>query len=48
VVVGFAVGSLGAAGEAALRVWSLALPASLALLAFATEFAAEPAGERAS
>jgi len=36
VIVGFAIGcGLGAAGEAAAGLWSLALPASLALLAFA-------------
>ncbi len=43
VIVGFAVGcGLGAACEAALDLWSLALPAGLALLAFAMGFAAEP------
>jgi uncharacterized membrane protein YoaK (UPF0700 family) len=42
-IVGFAVGcGLGAACEAALDLWSLALPACLALLAFAMGFAAEP------
>jgi uncharacterized membrane protein YoaK (UPF0700 family) len=46
VIAGFAVGcGLGAACEAALDLWSLALPASLALLAFAMGFAAEPARE---
>jgi uncharacterized membrane protein YoaK (UPF0700 family) len=41
VIVGFVVGcGLGAAGEAALGLWSLALPAGLALLAFAMGFAA--------
>jgi hypothetical protein len=35
-IAGFALGcGLGAAGEAALGLWSLALPAGLALLAFA-------------
>jgi uncharacterized membrane protein YoaK (UPF0700 family) len=49
VIVGFAVGCrLGAAGEAALGLWSLVPPAGLALLAFAMGFAAEPAEERAS
>lgn len=43
VIVGFAVGcGLGAACEAALDLWSLALPACLALLAFAMGFTAEP------
>jgi uncharacterized membrane protein YoaK (UPF0700 family) len=38
-VVGFAIGcGLGAAGEAVLGLWSLALPASLALLALAMGF----------
>jgi uncharacterized membrane protein YoaK (UPF0700 family) len=42
-IVGFTVGcGLGAACEAALGTWSLALPAGLALLAFAMGFAAEP------
>jgi uncharacterized membrane protein YoaK (UPF0700 family) len=42
-IVGFTVGcGLGAASEAALGTWSLALPAGLALLAFAMGFAAEP------
>jgi uncharacterized membrane protein YoaK (UPF0700 family) len=41
VIVGFVVGcGLGAAGEAALGLWSMALPAGLALLAFAMGFAA--------
>ena len=36
---GFTVGcGLGAAGEAAIGLWSLALPAGLALLAFALGF----------
>jgi uncharacterized membrane protein YoaK (UPF0700 family) len=49
VIVGFGAGcGLGGACEAALGMWSLALPASLALLAFALEFAAEPDGERGS
>ena len=49
VIVGFAVGcGLGAACEAALGLWSLALPAGLALLAFAMGFAAEPDGGRGS
>ena len=44
-LVGFAVGcAIGAACEAALDLWSLALPAGLALLAFAMGFAAEPDG----
>jgi uncharacterized membrane protein YoaK (UPF0700 family) len=44
-IVGFIVGcGFGAACEAALGTWSLALPAGLALLAFATGFAAEPDG----
>jgi hypothetical protein len=39
---GFSVGcGLGAACEAALGTWSLALPAGLAMLAFAIGFAAE-------
>jgi uncharacterized membrane protein YoaK (UPF0700 family) len=42
-IVGFTAGcGLGAACEAALGAWSLALPAGLALLAFAMGFAAEP------
>jgi uncharacterized membrane protein YoaK (UPF0700 family) len=42
VIVGFTVGcGLGAACEAALGTWSLALPASLAMLAFVIGFAAE-------
>jgi uncharacterized membrane protein YoaK (UPF0700 family) len=42
-IVGFTAGcGLGAACEAALGTWSLALPAGLALLAFAMGFAAEP------
>ncbi len=42
-IFGFAVGcGLGAACEAALGLWSPALPACLALLAFAMGFAAEP------
>ena len=45
VIVGFAVGcGIGAACEAAFRLWSLALPAGLALLAFAMGFTAEPDG----
>jgi uncharacterized membrane protein YoaK (UPF0700 family) len=49
VIVGFAVGcGIGAACEAAFRLWSLALPAGLALLAFAMGFAAEPDGGRSS
>jgi uncharacterized membrane protein YoaK (UPF0700 family) len=40
-IVGFAVGcSLGAAGEAAFQLWSLALPIGLALLALAIGLAA--------
>jgi uncharacterized membrane protein YoaK (UPF0700 family) len=40
-VVGFALGcGLGAAGQAALGLWSLALPAGLALLALALGFSA--------
>jgi uncharacterized membrane protein YoaK (UPF0700 family) len=47
VSMSFAVGcGLGAPCEAALGMWSLALPAGLALLAFAMGFAAEPARER--
>jgi uncharacterized membrane protein YoaK (UPF0700 family) len=43
VIVGFAAGcGLGAAGVAAVGLWSLALPAGFALLAFAIGFAAEP------
>ena len=43
VIVGFTVGcGLGAACEAALGTWSLALPAGVAMLAFAMGFAAEP------
>ena len=42
-IAGFTVGcGLGAACEAALGTWSLALPAGLALLAFAVGLAAEP------
>ncbi len=42
-IVGFTVGcGIGAACEAALGTWSLALPAGLAMLAFAIGFAAEP------
>ena len=42
-IVGFTVGcGLGAACEAQLGTWSLALPAGLAPLAFAMGFAAEP------
>ncbi|HEY6418538.1 MAG TPA: DUF1275 family protein, partial [Candidatus Binataceae bacterium] len=41
-IIGFTVGcGLGAACEAALGLWSLALPAGLALLAFAMGFAVE-------
>jgi uncharacterized membrane protein YoaK (UPF0700 family) len=40
VIVGFAIGCvLGAAFEAAAGLWSLALPAGLALLAFAMALA---------
>ena len=47
VIVGFAVGcGLGAAFEAALGLWSLALPTGLALLAFAIGFVAERDGGR--
>ncbi len=43
VIVGFTVGcGLGAAGEAAVGLWSLALPTGLALLALAIGFAVEP------
>ena len=43
VIVGFATGcGLGAVGVAAVGLWSLALPAGFALLAFAIGFAAEP------
>ena len=46
VIVGFAVGcGLGAACQAAVELWSLGLPAGLALLAFVMGFAAEPARE---
>ena len=47
-IVGFTVGcGLGAAGEAAIGLWSLALPAGLALLAFAMGFSAKlDGGER--
>jgi uncharacterized membrane protein YoaK (UPF0700 family) len=47
-IVGFIVGcGLGAACEAAVGLWSLALPASLALLAFAMGFAVKlDGGER--
>jgi len=49
VIVGFAVGcGIGAACEAAFRLWSLALPAGLAFLAFAMGFTAEPDGGRGS
>jgi uncharacterized membrane protein YoaK (UPF0700 family) len=49
VIVGFAVGcGIGAACEAAFGLWSLALPAGLALLAFAMGFTAEPDGGRGS
>jgi uncharacterized membrane protein YoaK (UPF0700 family) len=49
VIVSFAVGcGLGAACEAALDLWSLALPAGLALLALVMGFAAEPAGKDCS
>ena len=42
-IAGFTVGcGLGAACEATLGTWSMALPAGLALLAFAMGFAAEP------
>ncbi|HME23279.1 MAG TPA: DUF1275 family protein [Acetobacteraceae bacterium] len=45
VIVGFAVGcAFGAACEVALGPWSLALPASLALLALAFAFDAGPRG----
>jgi uncharacterized membrane protein YoaK (UPF0700 family) len=44
-IVGFTVGcGLGAAGEAAIGLWSLALPAGLALLAFAMGFSVKLAG----
>jgi uncharacterized membrane protein YoaK (UPF0700 family) len=47
VIVGFAVGcGIGAACEAAFGLWSLALPAGLALLAFVMGFTAEPDGGR--
>jgi uncharacterized membrane protein YoaK (UPF0700 family) len=46
VIVSFAAGcGLGATCEAALGLWSLALPAGLALLAFVMGFSAEPARE---
>jgi uncharacterized membrane protein YoaK (UPF0700 family) len=45
VIVGFTVGcGLGAACEAAVGLWSLALPTGLALLALAMGFAVEPEG----
>jgi uncharacterized membrane protein YoaK (UPF0700 family) len=45
-VVGFALGcGLGAAGEAALGLWSLALPAGLALLALALAMSARLDGQ---
>jgi uncharacterized membrane protein YoaK (UPF0700 family) len=45
VIVGFTVGcGLGAAGEAAVGLWSLALPTGLALLALAIGFTVEPEG----
>jgi uncharacterized membrane protein YoaK (UPF0700 family) len=45
VIVGFTVGcGLGAACEAAVGLWSLALPTGLALLALAIGFAVEPEG----
>jgi uncharacterized membrane protein YoaK (UPF0700 family) len=49
VLVGFAVGcGIGAASETAFGAWSLALPAGLALLAFAMGSTAEPDGESRS
>jgi uncharacterized membrane protein YoaK (UPF0700 family) len=43
VILGFTVGcGIGAAYETAIGLWSLALPVSLALIAFAVGFAAEP------
>jgi uncharacterized membrane protein YoaK (UPF0700 family) len=49
VIIGFAVGcGLGAACEAALGLWSLALPAGLAVLAFALGLVADPEGRRGS
>jgi len=48
VIIGFAVGcGIGAACEAAVGLRSLALPASLALLAFALGFAINPVADRA-
>jgi uncharacterized membrane protein YoaK (UPF0700 family) len=48
VIVGFAVGcGVGAACEVVLGLWSLALPAGLALLALAMGFAINPDGGRA-
>ena len=45
VIVGFTIGcGLGAACEAAVGLWSLALPTGLALLALAIGFAVEPEG----
>jgi uncharacterized membrane protein YoaK (UPF0700 family) len=45
VIVGFTVGcGLGAACEAVVGLWSLALPTGLALLALAMGFAVEPEG----
>src|SRR5260370_26982242 len=49
VIVGFAVGcGLGAACEAALGLWSFALPARRALLAVALGLVADPEGRRGS
>jgi len=46
-ILGFAVGcGLGAAYEAAIGLWSLALPAGLALITFFIGFAAAPDGRR--
>jgi len=46
-IIGFDVGcGLGAARQVALGLWSLALPAGFALLAFTMGFAAEPRGGR--
>ncbi len=47
VIVGFAVGcGIGAACEVRFGPWSVALPAGLALLAFAIAFAVEPEGRK--
>jgi uncharacterized membrane protein YoaK (UPF0700 family) len=48
-IIGFTVGcGLGAAYETVMGLWSLALPVSLALIAFAVGFAADPDWRRAA